>query len=226
MCAWRSSTLSNSNGIYRGSRADIYINSGVVGDLAPQVILGQDIPILRDQVQLCRPVYVVTRSKKQSQVGVEGDGARGLVVSEGAVQGQQQVSWGPAHSDPKSEMPYFEYDIPLENSLRDRKSRHQRRWEKMSGTARLRSGHILDLEEPCADLPAIFQQLQRHESLKGCFSQAISLQEGDIPEESVGEGYLLRVGVLYYPEGGGGVNQHREAGYIKSEKETGVGVRT
>ena len=55
--------------VYLEVAGQTFIESvGVIDSLAHQVILGQDIPILQELVQACRPVNIVSRSQRQTQV--------------------------------------------------------------------------------------------------------------------------------------------------------------
>ncbi|XP_029928572.1 uncharacterized protein LOC115374014 [Myripristis murdjan] len=174
---------------------------GVVRNLAHQVILGQDIPILQELVQSCKPVCVVTRSQKQAQEVWEGDSAGSQVEPDRVRQGQRQVSLNPVPVEPNpfSELPYFECDMPNQSSAKVRKSKRQRRQEKMSGTARVGSVGWPDLEGCNVDLPGDFKQLQgQDETLQGAFEQAVSVEEGQAAGDPDREGYLLREGLLFH----------------------------
>ncbi len=46
---------------------------GVVDCLAHQVVLGQDIPILKELIQSCKTVNTVTRLQRQKQEGRKGE---------------------------------------------------------------------------------------------------------------------------------------------------------
>ena len=125
---------------------------GVVENLAHQVILGQDIPALPELVQAVKPVCVVTRSqsKGQSKAGVDGVKDRS---GEGGNFKPQEISKN-SHIDSNalSELPFFETDVPQMGFFKSRKSRRQRRREKMEGTAKMLTKCVPKPEESEIDL--------------------------------------------------------------------------
>ncbi|XP_078020631.1 uncharacterized protein LOC144459818 [Epinephelus lanceolatus] len=186
------------------------LSVGVVDRLAHQIILGQDLPILQELVQSCKPVNIVTRSQGQIQ-RLEGRGASGDQAgsAEDAKGPDEPIPQFPAQVDVEfqttaqvsaeedlnvlSELPFFEEFLP-DNFCKMRKSKRQKRQEKMAGTVRTRS----ELTEPeiCdAGKRCDFVQLQKEdESLQDSFRKAVVVQQGQV----AGEGYFLRDQVLYY----------------------------
>ncbi|KAI3377106.1 hypothetical protein L3Q82_000303 [Scortum barcoo] len=166
---------------------------GVIDGLAHQVILGQDIPILQELVQSCRPVNIVTRSQMRTQRREAGELSRSQTGPDENLQGPEIQ--GSTEQDPNvlSELPVFDEDL-LDRAVKTRKSRRQKRQEKMAGTVRIGSG-LEELEDGEAGKSCDFVQLQRQdESLQDFFKQAKAVQQGQV----AGEGYFLRDQVLYY----------------------------
>lgn len=126
---------------------------GVVENLAHQVILGQDIPALPELVQSVKPVCAVTRSQSrvQSEAGLDrtedGREPTGMVPLEGGINPNQ------VESDTLSDLPFFESDVPHVGPFKPRKSRPQRRREKMGGTVERLTESFTKPEEPGNNLP-------------------------------------------------------------------------
>lgn len=101
---------------------------GVVDSLSYPAILRRNVPILQELVQACKLVNVFTRSQKQAQMLLE-EGNRGVQNEEVPQSSKQLILGGEGQSVGEDEA---------------RKSRRQKRLEKMAGT--IRKG--LDHQEP------------------------------------------------------------------------------
>lgn len=185
--------------VYIEENGQIYLTVGVVENLVHHVILGQDIPVLPELVQSCKSVNVVTRSQKGAHSLGEEDGAGSQVQGDGVVR-NQEISQVPEQGELTawSELPYFMSDLPDEGSGKVKKSRRRRRQEKMAGTVRVGLQELPDPEEGDTGMTVDFQRLQKQdETRKGCFEQAVSVEEGNSANKMV-EGYILREGVLFF----------------------------
>uniref|UniRef100_A0A3B3VDD9 Gypsy retrotransposon integrase-like protein 1 n=1 Tax=Poecilia latipinna TaxID=48699 RepID=A0A3B3VDD9_9TELE len=172
------------------------LSVGVVEGLPHKVILGQDIPVLPELIQTCKPVYVVTRSQAQAKQLAGGDDSEPL--PETGKSGQQINPETTVKLNSLQELPFFNFDIPAEGVVKVRKSKQQRRLWKMAGTVRQTSLGLPDLDGDIVGSQVDFKRLQQSdESLKGLFDHATPITVGGIDKQSVGGYYILRDGLLY-----------------------------
>lgn len=175
--------------------AEVYINVdgqvyqlmvGVVEKLSHPVLIGQDILVLPELLQSSKVVnMVVTRSQSSKPADTE-----------------EQASTDPLH-----ELPYANSDVECVSRGRVKKSKKQRRQDKLEGT--VKRARELPVTQPDGDweeLVTDIKQMQREDgSLKKAFEKVIE-EDGvstGVPPTLAGEGYVLRGGILYFrPEGG------------------------
>ncbi|KAG5276770.1 hypothetical protein AALO_G00109540 [Alosa alosa] len=112
-----------------------------------------------------------------------------------------------ASSDPLHELPFASSDVECVSSGRVKKSRQQRRQDRLEGT--VKRARELPVAQPDGDweeLVTDIKQMQREDGpLKKAFEKVIE-QDGvrtGVPPNLAGEGYVLRGGILYHqPDGG------------------------
>lgn len=168
------------------------ISVGVVESLSFPVILGQDVPILQDLVQTCKPVNIVTRSQGQKQKEEEqcneqvpkAESAVSAVpklISEHMYENQNGAEDQSKPSDIFSELPFFAEVLP-EVAIKARKSKRQRRIDKMTGTIK----NIVELPVPGSGetVQEDYSELQKQDvTLEGPFKQAAEVQPSQLIEE-------------------------------------------
>lgn len=171
--------------------------------LSYPLILCQDVPILQELVQTCKPLNIVTRSQGQKQKEEEqineqvpkvesGVSAVPKLISEHMYETQNGAEDQSEQSDIFSELPFFAEVVP-EVAIKARKSKRQRRIEKMAGTVK----NTVELPVPGSKetVQEVFSDLQKQDvTLEGPFKQAAEVQPGQLIEE----GYYLKGQVLYY----------------------------
>ncbi|KAL2086933.1 hypothetical protein ACEWY4_017992 [Coilia grayii] len=164
------------------------LKAGIVRGLSHPVVLGQDVLILPDLVQATPPMSMVaTRSQAKRMRADEADTQKLCEV-----------------------LPFSQEEITPPERVRQRKSRQQRRREKLLGTVENMTSADQDVP-PTAhqnvwDIPSNLRELQEQdESLKELFSKAAEV-EGVSPEQAkalFGEYFFVKDGLLYHqPEGG------------------------
>lgn len=168
------------------------ISVGVVESLSFPVILGQDVPILQELVQTCKPVNIVTRSQGQKQKEEEqcneqvpkaesGVSAVPKLISEHMYENQNGAEDQSKPSDIFSELPFFAEVLP-EVAIKARKSKRQRRIDKMTGTIK----NIVELPVPGSGetVQEDYSELQKQDvTLEGPFKQAAEVQPSQLIEE-------------------------------------------
>lgn len=134
--------------------AEVYLEVGgqtyqmavvVVEGLSHPVVIGQDILVLPELVRASRPVsMVVTRSRSRAQ--------------------GRQESTGEPESNTLMEMPFAGEDISAPVRNRGKKSRRQRRQDRLVGTVE-RNPELppTQLDEEWGEVPDNFGQLQRED---------------------------------------------------------------
>nr|XP_054594838.1 uncharacterized protein LOC129162695 [Nothobranchius furzeri] len=180
------------------------LSVGVVAGLAHQVILGQDIPILQELVQSCKPVYVVTISQSRNQTLADEDGSESERIGDKMGPDQQCGSGSDGEQHSLRELPFFKSELPTEHPVKARKSKKQRWLLKMAGTVKHTSLGFPEVDVDGVDEPVDFKQLQKQdESLHSFFEHAVSITEKDNAHPN-GEGYVLTDGVLFHKSRGTG----------------------
>ncbi len=168
-----------------------FLEVGVVPDLSHPVLLGQDVPMLSKLLRDNKPVnMVVTRSR--------------------AEQGRDQPPTDSSHSHFLEQLPFSYSEFPIEDNGKVRKSRRQRRMEKLLGSSREGQPQLPQPSQSAEDswweVPSGFEQLQKEDpTLKVAFSKAVEVDgvQTGTATSLTGEGYFLRGGLLYHrPEGG------------------------
>ncbi|XP_036066885.1 uncharacterized protein LOC112138883 isoform X2 [Oryzias melastigma] len=166
---------------------------GVVDSLAYPVILGQDLPILQELVGNCKPVNTVTRSQKRTQnLTQESETQKGPVsMRQSGVKIYKKDA--PDVTNSLSELPFFDVILPEQN-VKMRKTRAQKRKEKMLGTIRKNCSYQEPEVPKCDEID--FMQLQHKDtSLQSCFRNA-EVEQGRVADR----GFFLRDKVLYYKD--------------------------
>lgn len=114
------------------------------------------------------------------------------LISKHVCQTQNGVEGQSEQSDNFSELPFYAEVFP-EIAIKARKSKRQRRLEKMTGT--VRNTFELPVPDSGETVHDDFSELQKQDvTLEGPFKQAADEQPGQLIEE----GYYLKGQVLYY----------------------------
>lgn len=146
--------------------------------LSYPLILCQDVPILQELVQTCKPLNIVTRSQGQKQKEEEqineqvpkvesGVSAVPKLISEHMYETQNGAEDQSEQSDIFLELPFFAEVVP-EVAIKARKSKRQRRIEKMAGTVK----NTVELPVPGSKetVQEVFSDLQKQDvTLEGPF---------------------------------------------------------
>ncbi|KAL2089330.1 hypothetical protein ACEWY4_014018 [Coilia grayii] len=134
------------------------LEAGVVKGLRHPVVLGQDVLILPDLVQATLPVSMVATRAQTKRA----------LADESAAQDLFKI------------LPFSQEEICPPEKLKAKKTRRQRRYEKLVGTVKIMSSQDLEAVpkagEDVWDVPGNLKELQRQdESLKELFSKAVEI---------------------------------------------------
>lgn len=168
-----------------------FLEVGVVPSLSHPVLVGQDVPILQNLIGESKPVNaVVTRSR--------------------AHWGEDDLHTEPS---PLDQLPYNQSDIPIESNGKTKKSKNQRRRDKLVGTANKTPTTLPQPLQPGDEgwweLPKELKEIQKEDvTLQEAFRNAV----GD-GEQQRGANllkpdcYFQKNGVLYHKSEGGTTEQ-------------------
>lgn len=165
---------------------------GVVERLSHSVVIGQDILVLPEFVQTSQPVCMVVPSSQDSAQGP-----------------QESTGW--SESNALLKMPFAGEDISALVRRRGKKSRRQRRQDRLVGTVE-RNAELppTQVDGELGEVPDNFEQLQREDpTLQKAFEIVTHINDvqTEVPSALSGESYKIKNGLLYHQPGEGRAEQ-------------------